>query len=200
MWKKSAATIVLAWVSRNLRQLCPTARARDRFPRPGEYRHRRTARPHIPGRTARPGCAGTSSLGLSRAIPAPAPGWPALCAASPEHGADTTSAAGSGSHASAAGCAGRRSGRLDGDDRRAAAGRARRAPPVSPGQPRTLDLALEHGDLMAQDQDLRVLGPVGPGEQGEPAKYPNQRYRHFVAARPLTVPDHEVFAQPACQT
>jgi hypothetical protein len=47
--------------------------------------------------------------------------------------------------------------------------------PVSPGQPRTLDLALEHGDLMAQDQDLRILGPVGPGEQGEPAKHPNQR-------------------------
>jgi hypothetical protein len=36
--------------------------------------------------------------------------------------------------------------------------------PVSPGQPRCLDLALEHGDLMPQDQDLRVLGAVGAGE------------------------------------
>ena len=32
--------------------------------------------------------------------------------------------------------------------------------------------ALEHGDLMTQDEDLGVLGAVGPGEQGEPAEYP----------------------------
>jgi hypothetical protein len=31
---------------------------------------------------------------------------------------------------------------------------------VSPGQARRPDLALEHGDLMAQDEDLSVLGPV----------------------------------------
>jgi hypothetical protein len=41
---------------------------------------------------------------------------------------------------------------------------------VSPGQSRGLDLPLKNGDLVAQDQDLRVLGTVGPGEQGEPAE------------------------------
>ena len=38
--------------------------------------------------------------------------------------------------------------------------------PVGPRQPRSLDLTLEHSDLMTQDQDLGVLGAVGPGEQG----------------------------------
>lgn len=42
--------------------------------------------------------------------------------------------------------------------------------PVSPGQPRCLDLAPEYGDLMAKDEDLGVLGAVGAGEQGEPAE------------------------------
>jgi diguanylate cyclase (GGDEF)-like protein len=42
--------------------------------------------------------------------------------------------------------------------------------PVGPGQPRGPGLALEHGDLMAEDQDLGVLGAVGAGEQGEPAE------------------------------
>jgi len=42
---------------------------------------------------------------------------------------------------------------------------------VSPGQSRGFDLALEHGDLMAQDQDLGVLGAVGAGEQGKPAEH-----------------------------
>jgi hypothetical protein len=32
--------------------------------------------------------------------------------------------------------------------------------------------ALEHGGLMAQDQDLGVLGAIGPGEQGKPAEHP----------------------------
>ena len=32
--------------------------------------------------------------------------------------------------------------------------------PVSPGQPRSPDLALEDGDLVAKDQDLSVLGAV----------------------------------------
>jgi hypothetical protein len=32
--------------------------------------------------------------------------------------------------------------------------------PVGLRQPRGLDLALEHGDLMTQKQDLRVLGTV----------------------------------------
>jgi hypothetical protein len=32
--------------------------------------------------------------------------------------------------------------------------------PVSPRQPRGLDLTVEHGHLMPQDQDLRVLGAL----------------------------------------
>ncbi len=40
--------------------------------------------------------------------------------------------------------------------------------PVSPGQSRGLGLALEHGDLMAQDEDLGILGLVGPGGQDAP--------------------------------
>jgi hypothetical protein len=36
--------------------------------------------------------------------------------------------------------------------------------PVSPGQPRRLDLSLEHGDMVAQDEDLGILGAVGAGE------------------------------------
>jgi hypothetical protein len=28
---------------------------------------------------------------------------------------------------------------------------------------------------MAQDQDLRVLGAIGAGKQGEPAEYPEHR-------------------------
>jgi hypothetical protein len=42
--------------------------------------------------------------------------------------------------------------------------------PIGPGQPRSLDLPLEDGDLVPQDQDLRVLGALGAGEQGEPAE------------------------------
>ena len=47
--------------------------------------------------------------------------------------------------------------------------------PVSPRQPWDLDLPLEHGDLMAQDQDLRVLSVVRPGEQGQPAEHARHR-------------------------
>ncbi len=36
----------------------------------------------------------------------------------------------------------------------------------------TIHLPLQHGQLMAQDQDLSVLGPVRAGEQHEPAKHP----------------------------
>jgi hypothetical protein len=43
--------------------------------------------------------------------------------------------------------------------------------PVSPRQARRPDLTLEDGDLMTQDQDLGVLGTVGPGEQCEPAEH-----------------------------
>jgi hypothetical protein len=32
-------------------------------------------------------------------------------------------------------------------------------------------LALEHGNLMTQDQDLGVLGPVRAGEQRQPAEH-----------------------------
>jgi hypothetical protein len=34
-----------------------------------------------------------------------------------------------------------------------------------------LDLTLEHGDPMAQDEDLGVLGAVGAGQQSEPAEH-----------------------------
>ena len=42
--------------------------------------------------------------------------------------------------------------------------------PVGPGQLRRPGLALEHGDLVAQEEDLGVLGPVGAGKQGKPAE------------------------------
>jgi hypothetical protein len=47
--------------------------------------------------------------------------------------------------------------------------------PVSPGQLGSLDPALQHGDLVAQEEDFGVFGAVGPGEQGEPAKDPEHR-------------------------
>jgi len=47
--------------------------------------------------------------------------------------------------------------------------------PVGPRQPRCLDLPLEDGDLVAQNQDLSVLGAIGPGEQGEPAEHAQHR-------------------------
>ena len=47
--------------------------------------------------------------------------------------------------------------------------------PVGPGQPRGLDLALEHDHLLAQYQDLGVLGTVGAGEQGKPAEHAQHR-------------------------
>jgi len=47
--------------------------------------------------------------------------------------------------------------------------------PVSPGQPRGLDLTLKDGDQMAQDQDLSVFGAIGAGKQGQPAEYPERR-------------------------
>jgi hypothetical protein len=47
--------------------------------------------------------------------------------------------------------------------------------PVGPRQPRNLDLALERRDLMAQDQDLGVLSPVGPGKQRQPAEHAQHR-------------------------
>jgi hypothetical protein len=47
--------------------------------------------------------------------------------------------------------------------------------PVGPGQLRGLDLALEHGDLVTQDQYLGVLGLIGAGEQGQPAEHAQHR-------------------------
>jgi hypothetical protein len=35
----------------------------------------------------------------------------------------------------------------------------------------SFDLALEHGDLVPQDENLGVLGLAGPGDQGEPAEH-----------------------------
>ena len=46
---------------------------------------------------------------------------------------------------------------------------------ISPGQPGSLDVALEYRDLVAQDEDLDVLGAVGAGEQNEPAGHPEDR-------------------------
>ena len=42
--------------------------------------------------------------------------------------------------------------------------------PVSPRQPWCPGIALEHGDLVAKEEDLGVLGAVRPGEQGKPAE------------------------------
>jgi hypothetical protein len=36
-------------------------------------------------------------------------------------------------------------------------------------------LALQHGDLVAQDEDLGVPGAVGASEQGEPAEHAEHR-------------------------
>jgi len=41
---------------------------------------------------------------------------------------------------------------------------------VGPGQLRRPGLALEYGDLVAQEEDLGVLVAVGAGEQGKPAE------------------------------
>ena len=46
-----------------------------------------------------------------------------------------------------------------------------------------LDLTPEHGDLMAQDQDLGISGPVGPDKQGEPAGHAD----HQRAAKALAL-------------
>ena len=88
-----------------------------------------------------------------------------------EHGAGSSSADGQDRRASAAESAARRSGAADRADCRQQLGQRGQDRPVGPRQPRGLDLALEHSHLMAQDQDLRVLGALGAGEQGEPAEH-----------------------------
>jgi hypothetical protein len=47
--------------------------------------------------------------------------------------------------------------------------------PVGPRQPRILDLPLENGDLVPQNQNLRVLGTIRAGEQGKPAEHAQHR-------------------------
>jgi hypothetical protein len=59
-----------------------------------------------------------------------------------------------------------------------------RADAVGPGQPRGLDLALKDGDRVAQDQDLGVLGAVGPGEQGKAAEIPALAHELSALGRP----------------
>ena len=41
---------------------------------------------------------------------------------------------------------------------------------VGPGHPRARRASLEHGELVAQDQDLDLLGGVGSGAQHDPAQ------------------------------
>jgi len=36
-------------------------------------------------------------------------------------------------------------------------------------------LALEHGDLVPQDEDLGILGAVGASDQGKPAEHAQDR-------------------------
>ena len=47
--------------------------------------------------------------------------------------------------------------------------------PIGPGQSRHLDLALEHGDVVAQDEDLGILGAVRPRQQAKPAEHTQHR-------------------------
>jgi len=44
---------------------------------------------------------------------------------------------------------------------------------VSPVRPRPGDLTPQHRDLMAEDQDLRVLGGVTARQQHQPAEHPD---------------------------
>jgi hypothetical protein len=48
--------------------------------------------------------------------------------------------------------------------------------PVSRRQPRCPSFALEHGELVAQEEDLGVLGAIQPGEQSKPAE--DAEHRH----------------------
>ena len=54
-------------------------------------------------------------------------------------------------------------------------GSAARIAPVGPRRLRGLDLALEHGDLVPQDEDLGILGAVGASDQGKPAEHAQDR-------------------------
>ena len=87
-------------------------------------------------------------------------------------GAGTPTVAGPGRRATAAQCAGRQSGEADESDCGAPAWPARPDRLVGPGQPRCPDLTLENGDLVTQDEDLSILGEVGPASR---ASQPNTR-------------------------
>ena len=54
-------------------------------------------------------------------------------------------------------------------------GQRRQDRPVGPRQLRRLDLALEDGNLMTQEQDLGIFGPIGASEKGEPAEHAEHR-------------------------
>jgi hypothetical protein len=58
--------------------------------------------------------------------------------------------------------------------------------PVGPGLPGRTDLALQDGDLVAQQRDLDVLGVVGAGQQGQPAAQPREDQ---VSRRKVTTAD-----------
>jgi hypothetical protein len=47
--------------------------------------------------------------------------------------------------------------------------------PAGPRQPRCLDLPLEDGDLVAQNQDLSVHSAIGPGKQREQGEHAQHR-------------------------
>jgi hypothetical protein len=49
--------------------------------------------------------------------------------------------------------------------------------PVGGFEPGLWSLAAEHGELLAQDKDLQILGGVGKGEQGEQLDGAAQRAR-----------------------
>jgi hypothetical protein len=62
-------------------------------------------------------------------------------------------------------------------------GQRREHCPIRPRQSRPSDLASEHGDLMPEHQDLRVLRTCAPGQQSEPGyklseDQIEQSYRH----------------------
>ena len=48
--------------------------------------------------------------------------------------------------------------------------------PVSPTTASVPQHCVEHGELVAQEEDLGVLGAIQPGEQGKPAEDAEHRY------------------------
>ena len=106
-WKKSAARIVLACLVRNARQVWPLRRGAGSMPASLRICHTVDGASLYPRPVSSPWCGGIPRPGCPVPSPAPAPVWPALCAACRECAAGTPSAASPGRRASAAGCAGR---------------------------------------------------------------------------------------------